>query len=205
MHMKWLFPVCVGASALMLSACGDSGTATTTSVANMESTNYNTLAPTLSTLPPSTTLPGDTPAGTVTTDVTEYTIQSNDVPYTVARKFSVTVDALTLANTDTAGYGAFYAGLKIKIPAGAIIPDPTASPTTTTLAGTPAETTTTLAGGTSNCAAGSYTIVANDLPSTVAKKFDVTVQQLDEANVNTKGYTNFVVGIKIVIPAKAGC
>jgi LysM repeat protein len=149
---------------------------------------------------------GSVPAGTVTTEVTEYTVQKGDTQFGVANRFSVTLDALNLANSDTAGYGAFYVGLKIKIPAGAVIPDPTASSTTTTLAGsTPAETTTTLAGGASNCAAGSYTIVANDLPSTVAKKFDVTKEQLDAANVNTKGYKNFVVGIKIVIPAKDGC
>ena len=34
----------------------------------------------------------------------------------------------------------------------------------------------------------------------MAAKFDVTVAQLDAANVNTKGYTNFIVGVKIVIP-----
>ena len=144
----------------------------------------------------------------MTTEVTEYKIQPNDVPFTVANKFGITDDALALANADTQGYGAFYVGLKIKIPAGAVIPDTSA--TTTTVAGTgdttaTGDTTTTLAGGGSTCAQGSYTIQANDLPSTVAKKFDITVAQLDEANAGTKGYKNFIVGVKIIIPAKQGC
>jgi LysM repeat protein len=204
MKMSWWLPVGLGA-AVLLSACGDSATATTSTVQTIGSTNYHTIPPTQSTLPPSTTTPGSAPpAGTVTTEVTEYTIQANDVPFSVANRFGITVDALTLANADTQGYSAFYVGLKIKIPAGATIPSQSTE-TTTTVATTPGETTTTLAGGGSNCAQGSYTIQAGDIPSKVAEKFDVTVGQLDEANANTKGYTNFIVGVKIIIPAKEGC
>jgi LysM repeat protein len=208
MKISWLLPVCVGA-AVLFSACGDNATASTSSVLNLESTNYHTLPPTPSTAPPTST-GASNPAGggTVTTDVTLYAIQANDVPFTVANKFKVGLDALNLANADTPGYGAFYVGLKIKIPAGATIPDSTTpANTTTTVGGTPAQTTTTIAGGGSNCAQGSYTIQAGDLPGTVAKKFDVTVAQLDAANANTKGYKNFIVGVKIVIPASnaTGC
>ncbi len=215
MKTSWLVPVCVGA-ALLFSACGDSATATTSSVLNLESTNYHTLPPTPTTLTPATSVtitPGDggtgVPAGTVTTDVTLYTIKEGDVPFTVANRYSVGLDALNLANADTPGYSAFYVGLKIKIPAGAVIPDPSATPTTQpgTEPTTPAETTTTLAGGGSNCAQGSYTIQDGDLPGTVATKFNVTVAQLDAANANTKGYKNFIVGVKIIIPASnaTGC
>jgi spore germination protein YaaH len=213
MKTSWLVPVCVGA-ALLFSACGDSATATTSSVLNLESTNYHTLPPTPSTVAPvtvSSVVDGGTgvPAGTVTNDVTLYTVQKGDVPFTVANRYSVSLDALNLANADTPGYGAFFVGLKIKIPAGAVIPDPSATTTTqpTTDPVTPAETTTTLAGGGSNCAQGSYTIQDGDLPSTVATKFNVTVAQLDAANANTKGYKNFIVGVKIIIPASnaTGC
>ncbi|MFZ4720449.1 MAG: LysM peptidoglycan-binding domain-containing protein [Ilumatobacteraceae bacterium] len=209
MKRNWLVPVGVGA-ALLLSACGDSATATTSTVLTLESTAYQTLPPTPSTLPPTTTVNGAAPPpGATTPDVTEYTVKSGDVQFTVANKFGVTLDALNLANADTAGYGAFYVGLKIKIPAGATIPTETTAPpsgaTDPTQPTTPAETTTTLAGGGSNCAQGSYTIQPGDLPSTVAKKFDVTVAQLEEANAATKGYKNFIVGVKIIIPAKEGC
>ncbi len=206
MKMSWWLPVGVGA-ALLMSACGDSATATTSTVQTIGSTNYHTIPPTQSTLAPATssTLAGSTPPpGSVTTEITEYTIKANDVPFSVANRFGITVDELALANADTQGYGAFYVGLKIKIPAGATIPSQSTA-TTTTVATTPGETTTTLAGGGSTCAQGSYTIQAGDLPGKVAAKFDITVAQLDEANANTKGYTNFVVGVKIIIPAKEGC
>lgn len=203
---KLLLPVGLAAAAVLFSACGDSTTATTSSVLNMSSSNYATMPTTPSTLPPSSTVVGETlPAGAQTTEITEYTIKDGDVPFTVANKFGITLDALNLANADTSGYSAFYVGLKIKIPVGATIPNASTDTTTTAASTTPSETTTTLAGGGSNCTQGSYTIVEGDLPSTVAKKFDVTVAQLDEANASTSGYKNFIVGVKIIIPAKDGC
>jgi LysM repeat protein len=201
MSKRWFVPVVLSASALF-SACGNSSTATTSSVLNLESTNWATLAPTPSTVPV-TSVPGP---GQPTPEPTQYTVQKGDVPYTVARKYGITIDALILANANTPGYGAFYEGLKIVIPAGATVPQSTLVPSTS-LPVTPSETTTTLAGGGSNCVAGKYKILDGDLPSTVAGKFDVTVAQLDAANVGTKGYKNFIVGVEIVIPKSSapGC
>ncbi|MEI8239979.1 MAG: LysM peptidoglycan-binding domain-containing protein [Actinomycetota bacterium] len=208
--MKWLIPVGVGAS-LLFSACGSSTAATTTTVVNMESTNYHTLPPTQSTVPTTTKVPvgtgtgadsapgSSTPQGGTVAGEQHYTIVATDVPFTVARKYGVTLDALNLANAGTSGYGAFYPGLVIKIPAGAKVPPPT-----TTAPVTPGQTTTTLKGGGSNCGQGTYTIVGGDLPGVVAKKFQVTVAQLDAANVNTAGYKSFIVGVKIIIPPKTG-
>ena len=152
--MKWLVPLGVGA-ALVLSACGDGSTASTTTVVNLESTNYHTLPPTQSTAPPTTKVPGGgtgnsnpgdtTPQGGTVAGEQSYTIGANDVPFTVAKKFGITVDALALANAGTPGYGAFYPGLVIKIPAGAKVPPATTTPPTT-----PGQTTTTLKGGGSN-------------------------------------------------------
>lgn len=197
--------VAVAVAGLAISACGESSTATTSSVASVsDSTAFPTIPVTESTST-TTTLPGSGgTAGQVTTEVTEYTVQSGDVPFTVALKFNVTLEALELANADTEGWGAFFVGLKIKIPAGATIPDPSAT-TTTVGGGTPAQTTTTIAGGGDNCAAGTYVIQEGDLPGRVAAKFDVTLEQLDAANVNTQGYKAFIVGVTIIIPAKTGC
>jgi LysM repeat protein len=210
--MKWLVPLGVGAT-LLFSACGDSSTAATTTVVNLESTNYHTLPPTQSTAPPTTKVPGGgtgnstpgntTPQGGTSAGAQTYTIVAGDVPYTVAKKFGVTVDALALANAGTSGYGAFYAGLAIQIPAGAKVPPPPSAITTPPT--TPGQTTTTLKGGGSNCGQGTYTIVAGDIPSKVANKFNLTVQQLADANVNTPGYKGFIVGTKIIIPPKTGC
>lgn len=204
MSKKWLVSVVVGATAL-LSACGNSSTASTSSVLNLSSTNWATLPPTPSTIPV-TTLPGPGQPGQQTIEPTQYTVQSGDVPFTVAKRYGITLDALNLANVDTAGYSAFFVGLKIIIPAGAMVPQSTLVPDTS-LPVTPSQTTTTLAGGGSNCVAGKYKIQDGDLPSTVATKFDVTVAQLDAANVNTKGYKNFIVGVEIIIPKSSapGC
>ncbi len=46
-----------------------------------------------------------------------YPIAEGDYPGRVAGKFDVTVDALNAANASTPGYGAFYVGLEIVIPA----------------------------------------------------------------------------------------
>ncbi len=47
----------------------------------------------------------------------KYTIVEGDFEGKVAGKFDVTVDALRAANASTSGYGAFYPGLEIVIPA----------------------------------------------------------------------------------------
>ena len=138
---KLLLPAGLAAAAVLFSACGDSSTATTSSVLNMSSSNYATLPTTPSTLPPSSTAVGETIApGTQTTEITEYTIKDGDVPFTVANKFGITLDALNLANADTSGYSAFYVGLKIKIPVGATIPSASTDTTTTAAGATPSET-----------------------------------------------------------------
>ena len=197
MQVKWVIPFLVGAA--LLSACGDgSASGSSTTAVNLNSTSFATLAPTLSTVPPTTAVPTE---GQVSPVAQEYTIVAGDVPVNVAKRFGVTLDALNLANANTPNYAAFYVGLVIKIPEGALVQ----APTTTTLPGTAvttanAATTTTLAPDSNGCTTGTHEIVAGDLPGTVAKKYDVTVAQLDAANASTKGYQNFIVGITIVIP-----
>ena len=82
-------------------------------------------------------------------------------------------------------------------------PDTTAtttSPGDTTPANTSAPTTTVPSDG-NGCTTGSYVITAEDTTRTaVAQKFDITVDQLDAANANTKGYSSFYPGLKIIIP-----
>ncbi len=198
MQVKWVMSVLVGAA--LLSACGDgsaSGSSTTAPV-NLNSTSFATLAPTLSSLPPEVSVPE---VGQISTVGQDYTIVAGDVPVNVAKRFGVSLDALNLANVNTPNYAKFYVNTVIKIPEGALVP----APTTTIAPGTdtPAvsvATTTTAAANASGCTTGSYVILDGDLPGRVAKKFDVTVAQLDAANANTSGYKNFIVGVTIVIP-----
>lgn len=203
MQVKWLIPVLVGGA--LLSACGSSPTASTGSVVatDIGPTSYDTMAPTQSTIPPVTGAPAE---GQTSPTEQEYTIKPTDTSrQKVADLFGITVAELDAANVATPGYSAFYPGLKIKIPAGAKVPSATPDTTATTTPGatTPPATSggpTTTLPPSGTCTPGTYVIVAGDLPSKVAAKFDVTVAQLDEANANTKGYKAFIVGVKINIP-----
>jgi LysM repeat protein len=190
--------------ALLGAACGSSDTASPTgSTITVEATSFATLPTTPTTLPNQTTVP-------VVAGEQKYTVQSGDYPLGVAQKFGVTLDAMNAANAATPGYSAFFAGLEIIIPAGG-----TPQVATTTIAGqAPATTvppagatttTTAVAGGQPNCGVGSYTLVAGDYPTLVAKKFDTTVQELDAINADTPGYSAFYVGLVIKIPAKTAC
>lgn len=192
------------AVAALLSACGDSSTASSTTLLDLKGTDYATMAPTQSTIPSSTTAPV---GGAISEVPQEYTIKDTDTSrQKVADYFGITVEALDQANAATPGYSAFYPGLKITIPAGAKVPS--AVPETTTPTGTtPGDTattsapTTTVASDGNGCTTGSYVITADDTSRTaVAQKFDITVDQLDAANANTQGYSSFYPGLKIIIP-----
>jgi LysM repeat protein len=45
-----------------------------------------------------------------------YVLRSGDTPSLVARNFEVTLDALNFANRNTAGYGSFIVGTRVRIP-----------------------------------------------------------------------------------------
>jgi LysM repeat protein len=81
--------------------------------------------------------------------------------------------------------------------------------TTTTTKKSGATTTTADASTPTNsagpCVEGTYTIQKGDIPINVAKNFDLTVDQLNAANANTKGYKAFPVGLKIIIPKGSNC
>ena len=194
MQMKWLAPAILAVSVLgaggVLAACGDSSTASSTTVAMMGATNYQTLPVTQSTLPPATTLPPM--PGQITSDEQSYTVQPNDYMGLIASMYSVSIAQLATANgwPDAGATHKLYAGDVIKIPAGAIVPIPTSS------------TEATAAPTTAPCIKGTHTIVSGESPGVVAKQYGVTLQQLGLVNLHTKGYRSFIVGVKINIPCK---
>lgn len=192
MQMKWLAPAILGVSVLsaggVLAACGDNSTASSTTVANMGATNYQTLPITQSTLPASTTL-APMP-GQITNAEQSYTVVYGDYMGAIAAMFQVSIAQIAEVNgwPDGGTTHSLYPGDVIKIPAGAIVPLPT-----TTTEPTAAPTT-------QPCIKGTHTIVSGESPGVVAKKYGVTIQQLGLANMNTKGYKAFMVGVKINIP-----
>jgi LysM repeat protein len=205
----WGIGACALAAVAGLSSCS-SGTATTATTAlKVSATNYVTIPPVQSTVgPPTSAVGGIQPQHT-------YTIQQGDYPIGVAKKFNVNYkDLLDINGWTLDQIQAEWPGPNktIIIPAGGTLegqslPTTTvagkpAGPTTTGKAGATAKSTTTLKGGQSNCPAGSYTVAKGDYPGGVAKKFDTTVDALNAANANTKGYSSFYEGLVIVIPAK---
>ncbi|MFZ9630289.1 MAG: LysM peptidoglycan-binding domain-containing protein [Ilumatobacteraceae bacterium] len=176
--------VVLGAAAV-LSGCGQAATASTSTVLNLEGTNYVTIPPTPSTVATTTTLPGPLLPGQVTTDITLYTVVGGDTRSGVAAMYGITLEALDAANIDTIGYPAFLVGITIKIPPGATIP-------TTTIPQ--------LVPGDTICIAGKYVIKSGDTPSGVADDFGISLDDLYKANADTVGMASFQVGIEIVIP-----
>jgi len=158
--------------------------------------------------PPATTVsPTDSVApGEVVTTEQEYVVQAGDYPLKVTEMFGVSLDDLVAYNEWGSANEFPGPGTTIKIPPGGIAPGETSTESTddTTEAATDAPAATIPDAG-DNCGEGTYVIVAGDLPGRVASKFDVTLDALNAANAGTPGYAGFVVGIEIVIPAKADC
>jgi LysM repeat protein len=197
--------------ALLLAACGgsDEGASATTLDLSQSSTAFVVRAPVTTVAPTDSVAAGGT-----TTGSQEYEVQSGDVPINVAKKFGVSLDDLIAFNEWASAAEFPFPGTVILIPPGGTV-------VTTTIAGAAATGDTTAPGDTTgatedtpadtipdagdNCAEGTYTIAAGDIPIKVAEKFDVTVEALAAANASTSGYSSFYVGLEIVIPAKADC
>ncbi len=195
-------PVLVGA--LFMASCGADDSAATQSTIDLSAASTAFVV-----RPPATTTPptGSVAAGEVVTTEQEYVVQAGDYPLKITEMFGVSLDDLVAYNEWGSANEFPGPGTTIKIPPGGTAPAATEtaeSTDDTTETATDAATATIPDAG-DNCGEGTYVIVAGDLPSRVANKFDVTLDALNAANAGTPGYAGFVVGIEIVIPAKADC
>ena len=190
MSKKWLAPLslaCSLAAGTFMAACGQQGATTATTVLNLGAPAYGTLPVTQTTQPPQATIPPL--EGQIMGVEQSYQIQYNDNLMKIANIYRVSAEAIATANGWVDGTAhLIYPGDIIKIPAGAIFP----FATTTTIMTAPPTT--------EVCVKEKYTIQSGDSPTRVANKFGITMQQLGAANVKTKGYKNFVVGVEINIP-----
>jgi LysM repeat protein len=214
---------------------GSSGTSSNTTILPLTPTNFATVptvpATTTTTAPPT---PGAAIAGETTYVIQAGDFPSTIArKFKVNFQDLLTLNGWTLSGDQVANFPAV--GTEIKIPAGATQPDTATTTagsgaSTTTAAGSSKSTTTTAAGSSKSttttasskstttttagstpsnsagpCVEGSYTIQKGDIPINVAKQFDLTVDQLNAANANTKGYKAFPVGLKIIIPKGSNC
>ncbi|MEY2414701.1 MAG: hypothetical protein QOH53_35 [Ilumatobacteraceae bacterium] len=204
----------VALSAAVLASCGAANGASPNTVLELTPTNYVTVTQTPTTLTPTTVLGGTGNPGQVHTEEGSYVKATGDYLANIAVKYKVklndivAINGWTLVNGQVPEFNNLAPGATIKIPPGWTEPGTATDAGGTTAANgtTPStETTTTIAGNQSTCAPGEYTIVAGDYPAKVAKALDTTVDALNAANVGTKGYASFQVGVKIKTPPKANC
>lgn len=200
-------PAIVGA--FLLASCGGAETGATRSTINLDATSTAFVV-----RPPATTVPPAGEAAEIDEEgrvqgTQEYTVRPNDYPFLLVNEFGITLDDLLAVNNWASPDEFPGPGTVILIPPGALpvggTPEGAAAEAAGTDSGEPSGATETIPDAGDNCAPGSYTIVANDYPIAVAKKFDVTVEALDAANAATSGYGSFYVGLEIVIPAKSDC
>ncbi len=127
-----------------------------------------------------------------------YEVRRGDYLVGIAQRFDVTAEAIAAYNGWESLQHSLQPGDSIRIPPQDWDPDE-APPGSGSGAASPdgdaAE---------GACPDGStqqtYTIRAGDVKGTVARRFDVTVAELDAANAATPFYAGFVIGIEILIP-----
>jgi LysM repeat protein len=118
-----------------------------------------------------------------------YTVKAEDTLYDIAQRFGVSVDELMEANeiTDPASLSI---GQKLVIPGQESGGAPEETATSEEEGATATPTTT---------AEGVYVVQEGDYPSSIAEKFDISVEELMEANDITDP-TSLVVGQELIIP-----
>ena len=199
--------VAVGFGALSLmgvAACGsDSGTgAAPGTTIKVGTPSYQTLAPVVTSTTVAPTLPGQA-GGTPVAGEQLYTVVSGDLVVRIAKKFCVKAQDIADYNGWTEGIThAIFPGNTIKIPPNGCLPgtapETTAAPTVAT---TPAATSTTFDVN----SGATYTVVAGDYLSGIAKKVGTTVEAIVAANGWADGDQHVIIpGQTIRLPAKSG-
>jgi LysM repeat protein len=192
-----------------LSACGDDGDTTQPSIIIQPSTFSTQVSTTAAAAPPAgaEAAAGGTVAGTQV-----YEVQSGDFISGIAADYDIPPESIANFNQWEDGIEhVIQPGDVIHIPPGAAVPDTNDEEVSDSGDEEEADTTEEEQqqeevdpDDPPRCADGSrqgtYTIAAGDIPARVAESLDVTVDQLDEANANTPGYTNFIVGAEILVP-----
>jgi len=198
--------------ALVLSSCGSGESDATVPAVDLSAASTAFVVRT-----PATTVPVDSVAvagelGAVVEGTQDYTVQAGDAWYVLVTRFGVSIDDLLAVNewTDPATFP--FPGAVILIPPGGKSVAEVAAGTVATEGDAATDTATeaapteTIPDAGDNCGVGKYAIKDTDTSrSKVASNFDVTVEALDAANVNTPGYGAFFPGLEIVIPAKSDC
>lgn len=189
---------------MLLSACGDNGTAAGNEPARVRETSYVTIEPETTTTTIAAAATTAPPGGAIDPNEQVYVIASGDSVSKIAGAYGITMDQLVQYNQWTDGINHLLVpGTEIKIPPNSKVPG-TGTEAPAGGAGTSTDSvplTTEPAG--EPC---THTIEAGDTPTRVAEDYGITVQILQQANAASGVMTNFIVGDELIIPADAeGC
>jgi LysM repeat protein len=199
---------------LLVTACGGDGTdaGTGDDLTPIQGSSYVTIEPATTTTTTSLA-PGEASGaepGSVSPQEQTYTVQSGDSVFKIASLFGLTADVLAAYNSWPEGIQhSIFPGDVVRIPPNSKVPDlggataaaPTDGATDGSTDGDATAGTTPDATGTDGECPTTYVIQSGDTSRIgVAEKFGITFEQMDAANVNTPGYSNFVVGTPITIP-----
>jgi LysM repeat protein len=200
----------------LLSACGDEEPSAEAIV--IQPSSYSTI---VSTTAPAAAAPsGSTPAGGTVAGTQVYEVQSGDFISGIAADYGIPPESIARFNDWEDGINhPIHPGQTINIPPGAQVPDADddedesdsdsdddadTQDEDTQDESSDEETEETQDLDNPRCPdgtrQGTYTIEAGDIPANVAQSLDVTVDQLNEANSNTPGYSAFIVGATILVP-----
>ena len=192
----------------LLSGCGSSsgdGEGSSATLQYVPGTSYALKQPATTTT--TTTLAvGVTPGQGTSLSEQTYQIQSGDSLFKVAGLFDVTPDLICSYN----GWPdcidpphLLLPGDTILIPPGGAVPGAAADGTADEVdtIDTPDDG----AGDGDDAAGCVHTIVAGDNPTRVANKYDVTVDELSNANLNNPVWNTFLVGSTLNIPPNGDC
>lgn len=196
-----LLAACGAGSLLLLTSCGGEETGARTTIAEVQDNSFVTQPPATTS---TTVAPAPVPVpGDVSTVEQAYTVVRGDSLSRIASIHGIELDALINFNGWTDGIShPINPGETVRVPPNSKIPGAaaTADPAATTAPGTEA-TGTEAEGSSEGC---THTIALNENPTRVAKKYDITVEQLQTANPGGVMDT-FIVGETLTIPPGADC
>lgn len=192
--------------AILFTGCGAEETGARTTLNSIQPSSYVVRPPvtTTTTVPEGDQGPDVDDEGR-SSQPQEYTVQGGDAVSLIANRFGISMDKLAAFNEWPNGINqAIFPGDVIGIPPGALVPNQgvpeTGSDTATETATPGAAPSTTLPGADGECVPGVHVIAANEFPNRVAEQYDITLEQLQNANVGNPAMTQFIVGQELRIP-----
>lgn len=193
---------------LLVTACGGGGTAggSTGNLTPITGSSYVTIQPATTTTTTTTIAPpvDELEAGQISPVEQLYTIQSGDSLSRIAGLYDIEMQTICTYNSwpdciDPPHL--LLPGDTVRIPPESLIPG-TGTP------GTPGGETPVADTGGGDTAAGAgctHTIEAGENPTKVANKYDITYNQLQNANPGMDFTTTFIVGDVLTIPPEGDC